>query len=101
MQLRKKDRELVVVCFRKAFFGHQAGLWAYGSRVKKTAHEASDLDLVVVPADGQELPASQFRLFQSLLQESSLPFLTQVQNWSLMPASFRQEILRNREILAD
>lgn len=71
-----------------------AEVWAYGSRVNGTAHEGSDLDLVVRNPDD---PATPLRLLGGLreaLSQSDIPILVDVLDWALIPESFRREIVR-------
>lgn len=99
MNLRPVDRERLLNCFHQVFHG-DASLWAYGSRVKNTSHDASDLDLVLMPLDSSALPGHKISKFRKLLQESPIPFLVQVQNWSMLPESFRKQILAEKVRLA-
>lgn len=99
MNLRAIDRERVLACFRQTF-RDEAHLWAYGSRVKKTNHEGSDLDLVVVAVQPGKSFGRQLVQFRHLLHESSLPILVQVQDWNALPPMFQQEILKAREVMA-
>lgn len=81
-------------CLQELLARHvpQAEVWAYGSRVSGGAHEGSDLDLVLRnPADlGQDVPG--WSALQQALQDSPLPMLVQVHQWSRLPASFRRNI---------
>lgn len=70
-----------------------ADVWAYGSRVTGTAHESSDLDLVLrhphMPAT--RLVSGSGNLITAL-RESCLPILVEVHQWSELPESFRRQI---------
>lgn len=99
MNLRPIDRERVLACFHQAFQG-EAHLWAYGSRVKKTNHEGSDLDLVVVAIKPGQTLRPQLVRFRQLLHDSNIPILVQVQDWHTLPPTFQQEILKEKEVMA-
>lgn len=71
-----------------------AEVWAYGSRTAGTAHEGSDLDLVLRnPADLQA-PCPGISALREALRDSVLPMMVEVQDWAAMPAAFRSQIER-------
>jgi len=72
-------------------------VWAYGSRVKGTAHAGSDLDLVVVETKEDLLPETLSSL-QAAFSESDLPITVDILNWSDIPDAFKEEI-KIRELL--
>lgn len=71
-----------------------AEVWAYGSRVTGTGHAGSDLDLVVRNPQNPARYTPELMALKSALRESNLPILVDVQDWALLPASFRREIER-------
>lgn len=74
-------------------------VWAYGSRLRGSAHAASDLDLVVRdPIDPSKAQTTMGRLREAL-SESSLPILVDVLDWARIPESFRTEIGRSHVVL--
>lgn len=70
----------------------QAQVWAYGSRVNGNAHEGSDLDLVLrLRTDlSQDVPG--WDALKHALQESDLPILVDVHQWSRLPPAFHANI---------
>jgi uncharacterized protein len=70
----------------------KAQVWAYGSRVNGQSHEGSDLDLVLRnPADlSQDVPG--WEALKEALQESGLPMLVDVHQWSRLPQAFHANI---------
>ena len=64
-------------------------LWAYGSRVKGTAYEASDLDLVVITPEGEINDIAEFR---QKLQDSNIPIIVQAFGWEYLPENFKTTI---------
>lgn len=77
-----------------------AEVWAYGSRVTGTGHEASDLDLVVRdPADLARETAGLARLKGAFI-ESDLPIRVDVLDWARIPPTFRNEIDRAHVLIA-
>lgn len=71
---------------------HGAEVWAYGSRVHGTHHEASDLDLVLRLPDAAPVPLHQLEALRDAFSDSNLPILVQVVDWARIPPSFRAEI---------
>lgn len=73
-------------------------VWAYGSRVNWTSRPQSDLDLVVFSGLDQSGQVCDLR---EALEESDLPFRTDVLVWNALPESFREEIDRSHVALID
>ena len=97
MLLKEKHRKLLEQLFSTVEFPVE--VWAYGSRVSGTAHEGSDLDLVLRSADLKKLPAEVFAEVKEKIQESNIPILVEVFDWARLPESFHQNILRQYEVL--
>ncbi len=77
----------------------EAEVWAYGSRVTRTGHEASDLDLVVRnPAGLAEETPGLFDLKEAFV-ESDLPIRVDVMDWARIPDSFQREIEREHVVV--
>ena len=69
-----------------------AEVWAFGSRVNGGAHEGSDLDLVLRnPADFTQDVEGWIDLKEAL-QNSALPMLVEVHQWSHLPNAFYHNI---------
>jgi predicted nucleotidyltransferase len=69
-------------------------VWAYGSRVTGSGHEASDLDLVVRnPQNLDESCNALFELKEAFI-ESNLPIRVDIMDWARIPKSFHREIER-------
>jgi predicted nucleotidyltransferase len=73
-------------------------VWVYGSRVKGTAHDGSDLDLVILNKNENSDPASLLAL-RKTFSESDLPILIDILNWSDIPDSYKKEIRQAHEII--
>lgn len=69
-------------------------VWAYGSRVKWTATERSDLDIVVFSASDRELGN-----LKDAFDESEIPFIVQVLNWESIPDDFKENIKQKYYIM--
>lgn len=72
-----------------------AEVWAYGSRIKGTAHSGSDLDLVVISA----VSPKQLSAVRDALSESNLPILVDILEWDMLPETFRAEIHTAHELI--
>lgn len=77
---------------------HQTAL-AYGSRVKGLAHSGSDLDLVVIDPLTPETPQKNLMVLRNAFKNSELPIFVEVQDWALLPATFRDEIQKKNVTL--
>jgi predicted nucleotidyltransferase len=70
--LREKD--LAVLCkIIKESFPDSFQVWTYGSRVDGTAHDASDLDLVIRSADLSPIDFDIMEGFRESLRNSNIP----------------------------
>ena len=72
-----------------------AEVWAYGSRINGTSHEASDLDLALRAPGLEPLPSFDFDDLRRAFQESDIPIIVQAHDWARLPASFHREIERD------
>lgn len=68
---------------------------AYGSRVKGTAHEGSDLDLVIINSAAPNQPIESIVEIRSAIRESDIPIFVDILDWAVIPESFRRSILEN------
>jgi hypothetical protein len=71
-----------------------AQVWAYGSRVHGGAHEGSDLDLVLRNPAQLTARCQGCDSLKQALQESALPILVDVHDWTQLPADFQRTIER-------
>ena len=72
-----------------------AEVWAYGSRIKGSSHEASDLDLALRALDLEPIPTFDFDDLRRAFQESDIPIIVQAHDWARLPSSFHREIERD------
>ena len=72
-----------------------AEVWAYGSRINGTSHDASDLDLALRAPELEPLPALDFDELLRALRESNIPIIVQAHDWARLPERFRREIERD------
>ena len=76
-------------------------VWAYGSRVTSSGHEASDLDLVLRnPQNMLEETSALYDLKEAFI-ESNLPIHVDVMDWARIPASFHREIERAHVVVQE
>ncbi|MBF0457631.1 MAG: nucleotidyltransferase domain-containing protein [Nitrospirae bacterium] len=81
--------------------GHlpDAEVMVYGSRVSGTAHEGSDLDIVVRNPSAPDKPFDNLPALREAISGSSLPILVDVLDWAKIPEGFRAEIEMRHEVL--
>ena len=78
-----------------------AEVWAYGSRVTGSGHEASDLDLVLRnPKNLLEETGTLYELKEAFC-ESNLPIRVDVMDWARIPISFHREIERAHVVVQE
>ena len=75
-------------------------VWAYGSRVDGTAHDTSDLDLVVRhPGDLKTRQGAAFSELKEAFSESNLPLLVDLLDWARLPPAFWSNITEQHVVL--
>lgn len=70
---------------------------AYGSRVKWTAKDYSDLDLAV--AGNERLSRRRMRKLQEAFEESDLPIRVDIQDWHAISDAFKNVIAEEYEVI--
>ncbi len=94
MLLKDQDKQVILNIAHKNF-SQSFDILAFGSRVDGSAHEASDLDIVV----RGDIDLEEFIAFKENLNNSNIPFLIDVLNWNLIPDYFKDNINKQYEIL--
>lgn len=100
MILSPQDKENILQIAQEVF-KTPLEMWAYGSRVDGTAHDTSDLDLVLRTKNSQPIDGQEIVEFKERIENSNIPILVQVFDWSSIPESFHQNILKNYIVLYD
>jgi len=96
--LRNKDKQNICTVAR-SIFPKGTELWAYGSRIKGTSHDGSDLDLVIKSKEKSPDAIDNLIKFKEKLQSSNIPILIQVLDWNYMPKSFKNNISQHYQVL--
>ena len=78
-----------------------AEVWAYGSRVTGSGHEASDLDLVLRNPQNLLEETSVLYDLKEAFVESNLPIRVDIMDWSRIPESFHREIERAHVVVQE
>jgi len=99
MILREKDRQRLVEIFSSLTIPVE--VWAYGSRVNGTAHEGSDLDLVIRDKEKNGLPIDIYIGLVDKIKSSNIPILVELRDWNHLPKNFHDQILLQYEVLFD
>jgi uncharacterized protein len=97
MLLRDSDREKLIRIFSSTNLPME--ILAYGSRVDGTAHEGSDLDLVIRTHDDSVVPVATLARLREALTESTIPILVDLFDWARLPESFHKNIMAGHEVL--
>ncbi len=97
MLLRNKDRQTLLKIFSLVDTGIE--VWAYGSRVNDTAHEGSDLDLVIRSQNAEKLPMDILMDIKGKIQQSNIPIVVELFDWARLPESFHDNIEAHHEVL--
>lgn len=98
IDLREKDR-VRIIALANQYLPHNCELWAYGSRVKGTNHDASDLNLALVSASKTDYSLSDLQAFKDALQDSTIPILIQVVSWWHIPENFQNNVQQCYDVL--
>lgn len=99
LYLRDKDRQQLRRLL--AEYLPKVTAWAYGSRINGTAHDASDLDIVLRSVDLQPIPIMALEDFLDAVGESTIPILVEARDWARLPESFHQEVLKDYVVLKE
>jgi len=78
-----------------------AEVWAYGSRVTGSGHEASDLDLVLRNPQNLLDETSVLCDLKEAFIESNLPIRVDIMDWARIPVSFHREIERAHVVVQE
>ncbi|NEN22057.1 nucleotidyltransferase domain-containing protein [Cryomorpha ignava] len=97
MLLRDKDRQALIEIFSSINIPIE--VWAHGSRVNGTAHEGSDLDLVIRTPQLEKLPVEDFMDLKEKIQFSNIPIVVELFDWARLPDSFHRNIEALHEVL--
>jgi len=97
MLLRSKDKQALISIF--SLVDYPMEVWAYGSRVDGTAHEGSDLDLVIRSKNGEKIPGDILVELKDSIRESNIPVLVELFDWARLPESFHRNIEAHHEVL--
>jgi predicted nucleotidyltransferase len=96
--LKEKDKEILVSIIKKSFT-IPIEIWAYGSRIDGSAHDASDLDLIIRSQDLSPIEWVEMENFRTSLRESKLPFLVEARDWAKVPEFFQAQIIKHHEVV--
>lgn len=99
MLLREKDKDRLLQIF--SAIPIPVEVWAYGSRVNGTAHNGSDLDLVIRSHDLSRLPFDVLSATVEKIRDSNIPILVELRDWAMLPESFHKNIESRYEVLFD
>ena len=97
MQLKNKSKKILLDIFSGLPLSGE--VWAYGSRTMHTAHDGSDLDLVIVTPDRRKLPIDVLMELKEKIRESNIPILVDLFDWARLPESFQKNIDAAHEVL--
>ena len=75
-------------------------VWAYGSRVDGSNHDASDLDLVLRTPDLTPVSVNVISRLREAFDESNLPIIVDIHDWARLPGVYHEEIERSYYVLA-
>jgi|GEM_PF-113542 len=69
-----------------------AEIWAYGSRVTGTAHEGSDLDIILRNPKDLNKDIDGWIDLKEAITESTIPIIIDLHLWNMLPVSFHDNI---------
>jgi uncharacterized protein len=97
MLLKSKYKQILLDIFSGLTI--PAEIWVYGSRVNGTAHDGSDLDLVILTPNRQQLPIDLLVELKEKIRDSNIPILVDLFDWARLPQSFQSNIEALHEVL--
>ena len=98
LHLPQDYREQVISILSRNMPGIE--VWAYGSRVDGSNHDASDLDLALRTPDLTPMSVSAISRLRDAFDESNLPIIVDIHDWARLPEAYREEIERSYYVLA-
>lgn len=96
MILKNKHKKILLDIFNNTI-SIPINILAFGSRVNGDSINGSDLDLVIKAE--QEIDIDELISVKENLTESNIPFLVDVLDWNRIPDYFKENILKNYEVL--
>ena len=96
-----KPHHLEILLTTAQYLPAEVTSWAYGSRVKGTAYDGSDPDLVLRPSTLEAIFSRVLDAFRAALNESNLPIFVDVHDWAHLPKFFHARILARYEVLRE
>jgi len=99
LYLREQDKAVLLTLLAR--YLPDVSAWVYGSRINGTAHEASDLDIVLRSGDLSPIDYWALEDFIEAVKNSTIPILVEARDWARLPLSFHQEILKNYVVLRE
>ena len=89
--------EKIVRCILKKH-APDAKVWVFGSRIKQTANNSSDLDLAIVSQN--KIPLQVMNLLKFDFEESDLPFKVDVLDWQNISDDFKK-VIKEKYVVFD
>lgn len=96
MLLKSKYKQILLDIFSE--LSVPVEVWAYGSRVKGTAHDGSDLDLVILTPGRKKLPIEILMELKDKIRDSNIPILVELFDWARLPEAFHKNIEASHEV---
>ena len=97
MIIREKDKQSLLKIFDSIDYSFE--VWAYGSRINGSAHEGSDLDLVIKAKNAKRLPSNIYNEFIKKIKDSNIPILVDIKDFYLLPITFQKNIENKYEVM--
>lgn len=76
-----------------------AEVWAYGSRIMGTAHEGSDLDIVLRHAGDPTGDVEGWLELKEAVEQSCIPIIVDIHLWRHLPENFHANIERDNVLV--
>ena len=94
IDITAEERRIVLALLKRHL--PSTAVWVYGSRVKSTSRQQSDLDMAVFTTPEQNGRVGALR---EAFEESNLPFRVDLFVWDAIPEEFRQRIEAEHVVL--
>ena len=91
LKLNVKQRHLNMLYDIFNSYCPKAEIWAFGSRLTDNYHDGSDLDLVIKSFNDD---TKQLYELKELINDSNIPFLTDILEFEKVPDYFQENILK-------